>query len=278
MNEILMSYKYRCECCGFYTDSRSKYNMHLNTKKHKKNYDAITAANMEYECEVCKRIYKTRQGLRYHLMNVCQNINNIENKVEQIMETNNEILKTNKKLLKENEDIKQQLKNNKPTQINNNFNLNVYLNQTCKDAINLTDFLQQITVENADIETLKNEGVEKSILNVMVSALQTLGEFQRPIQCTDLKREIVYVKDEDNWEKDNDKKMLTDAILKVRDKHIKSITQYESPIDEEYLKLHENVLADIRTKKISSQILTETTISRGQLTSPPPPDLIRNKK
>lgn len=262
MNKISMSYKYSCECCNFYTDSRSKYNMHVTTKKHIKNYSTTTTANMEYECDNCKRIYKTRQGLRYHIMNVCQNINNIENKVEQIMQTNNEILKTNKKLLKENEDIKKQLENKKPTQINNNFNLNLYLNQTCKGAINLTDFLQQITVENTDIETLKNEGVEKSIINVMVSALKTLGEFQRPIQCTDLKREIVYVKDEDNWEKDNDKKILTDAILKVRDKHIKSVTHYDSPVKEEYLKLHEQVLADIRTKKISSQILNETTISR----------------
>ena len=141
-------------------------------------------------------------------MNVCNNINNIENKVEQIMETNNKILKTNEKLLKENEEIKKQLKYNKTTQINNNFNLNVYLNQTCKDAINLTDFLQQITVENSDIETLKNEGVEKSIVNIMISALKTLGEYQRPIQCTDLKREIVYVKDENNWEKDNDKSTI----------------------------------------------------------------------
>lgn len=265
MNKIAMSYKFSCEYCEFYTDSRSKYNMHLNTKKHKKNFciNSDVNINHEYECDNCKRIYKTRQGLRYHLMNVCQNINNIESKVEQIMETNNEILETNKKLLKENEDIKKQLKNNKTTQINNNFNLNVYLNQTCKGAINLSDFLQQITVENSDIETLKNEGVEKSIVNVMVSALKTLGEFQRPIQCTDLKREIVYVKDEDNWEKDKDKKILTDAIFKIRDKHIKSITQYDTCIDKEYLKLHENVLADIRTKKISSQILNETTISRG---------------
>tara|TARA_Y100000748_G_C15459952_1_gene474502 strand:+ start:360 stop:1151 length:792 start_codon:yes stop_codon:yes gene_type:complete len=263
-----MSYNYSCKYCEYYTDSRSKYNIHLKTKKHQKNYDLENHSNFEYECDTCKKLYKTRQGLRYHLINVCQNINNIEDKVEKIIETNNEILETNKKLLKENEDIKHQLKNNKPTQINNNFNLNVYLNQTCKNAINLTDFLQQITVENADIEILKNEGVEKSIVNVMITALKTLGEFQRPIQCTDLKREIVYVKDENNWEKDNDKKILTDAILRVRDKHIKSLSHYEPHIEEEYLKLHEQVCSDIKTKKISSQILNETTISRGGNTIP----------
>lgn len=262
MSKILMPYKYSCKACDFYSDSQSKYNCHLNTKKHKKKNNLDTDCGLEYECENCNKIYKTRQGLRYHIMNVCNNINNIENKVEQIMETNNKILKTNEKLLKENEEIKKQLKYNKTTQINNNFNLNVYLNQTCKDAINLTDFLQQITVENSDIETLKNEGVEKSIVNIMISALKTLGEYQRPIQCTDLKREIVYVKDENNWEKDNDKTMLTNAILTVRDKHIKSLTHYNSSIKEEYLQLHEKVLADIRTKKISSQILNETTISR----------------
>tara|TARA_B100000401_G_scaffold438442_1_gene387160 strand:- start:6077 stop:6859 length:783 start_codon:yes stop_codon:yes gene_type:complete len=248
--------KFACEKCMFYTNSHNKYNIHLKTKKHQK----LEGCLLYFQCPSCYKYYKTRQALYYHTTNSCKDI---ENKVEKIIETNNEILKTNKQLLKENEEIKTQLKNTKTTQqINNNFNLNIYLNETCKDAINLSDFIKQINVESEDLNTVMSDGVEKSIVHVMVTALKTLEEYQRPIQCTDLKREIVYVKDENIWEKDKDKKILTNAIYKIRDKHLKSLVQTDTSMQDEYIEMHQKVLADIRTKKISSQILNEAAISK----------------
>ena len=179
--------KFACEKCMFYTNSHNKYNIHLKTKKHQK----LEGCLLYFQCPSCYKYYKTRQALYYHTTNSCKDI---ENKVEKIIETNNEILKTNKQLLKENEEIKTQLKNTKTTQqINNNFNLNIYLNETCKDAINLSDFIKQINVESEDLNTVMSDGRKKYCAcdgNGVKNALIISTTYP----CIDLKREIVMSK------------------------------------------------------------------------------------
>ena len=249
--------KFSCLKCNFKTNDGTKYERHCKTKKHLNNLSNT------YICDLCNKSYKSRQGLYYHK----KNCNAMEKKIDKLIETSKINDEKFELLLKENKEIKNKLEQQKPTQINNNFNLNVYLNETCKDAMNLTDFIKQITIEYKHLDGVLDNGIESSIATVILDALKTVGSVNRPIQCTDLKRETVYIKDDNSWEKDQDKKMIESAIYKIRDKHVKTLcnldltdTSFITLYDEKYILLHQKLLAEFKTKRISNAILQETVI------------------
>ena len=256
-NFLTKTMKYNCIKCNFKTNDTTKYERHCKTKKHLNNQ------NNSFICEICSKTYKSRQGLYYHK----KSCNIIEQKIDKLLENSKKNDEKFELLLKENEEIKSKLEKQKSTQINNNFNLNVYLNETCKDAMNLTDFIKQITIENNNLDHVLNNNIESSIANVILTSLKTIGEVNRPIQCSDLKRETVYIKDHNSWEKDEDKKMIENVIFKIRDKHFKTFINihnsdcsFVSLYDEKYILLHQKLLAEIKTKRISNAILQETVI------------------
>ena len=110
---------------------------------------------------------------------------------------------------------------------NQNMTINVFLNEQCKDALNLKDFVQNIKVTLEDLQYTKDNGFVNGVTNIITKQLQDLAPTQRPIHCSDKKRLHFYVKDDDKWKKDENNKKLDDAILDVKLKLPKSLTEWE---------------------------------------------------
>jgi hypothetical protein len=227
--------KYLCKECNFTSINKKDYNRHILSAKHQKmtNSDENTSKlPIQFYCE-CGKQYKYRQGLHYHKKKC-----NIVNKEiaedthiqPQIQDSNLivELLKQNKEL---HEMVIDLAKNSGNTTNNNNtitnnttnnnrFNLNVFLNETCKDAMNLNDFIQSIELNVNDFINTGEVGYVKGISSIMVDRIKDMEPHVRPIHCTDLKRETVYVKDSDKWAKEDENKThLRKAVRIVADKN-----------------------------------------------------------
>ena len=112
--------------------------------------------------------------------------------------------------------------------INNNqrFSINLFLNEKCKDAINMSDFIKSIQVSLEQLDFTKTQGLEKGISNVIMENMNKLSLYERPMHCTDTKRETIYIKDNDTWEKDKDKSKLKNAIRKTSNKNYTALTNW----------------------------------------------------
>ena len=230
------SIKYECKLCDYNTSRQSQYDRHLNTAKHQNRTirtDKVLKGSNLFECD-CGKVYKARNSLWYHKQKC--NYNN-----EDVVEINStvntetidsglivELLKQNKELhemvidlAKNSGNTTNNTTNNNNTNITNNrFNLNVFLNETCKDAINLNDFIQSIELNVNDFINTGELGFVKGISNIMVERIRDMEPHTRPIHCTDLKREVVYVKDSDKWAKEDENKThLRKAVRIVANKN-----------------------------------------------------------
>jgi hypothetical protein len=148
--------------------------------------------------------------------------------IEQLSQQNKQLIKQNTKIIE-----LSQVKNNIGTinnTINNNnnkFNINVFLNETCKDAINLSDFVNQIALSLEDLEETSKVGYAEGISNIIIRNLKEIDYKERPLHCNDYKREVLYIKDDNQWIKDEDKEKLTNAIKVVANKNIKQIPNWQ---------------------------------------------------
>jgi hypothetical protein len=182
----------------------------------------------------CGRYYKERSGLWRHKKK-CDNNNNDEKNEP----SDKELIML---LIKENSDLKnmvldvcqkiQPLNNTiNSHNVNSNnktFNLNVFLNEHCKDAMNITDFVDSLKIQLSDLESVGKLGFVNGISNIIVKNLNSLDETKRPIHCTDTKREVLYIKDEDKWEKDNEEKnKLRKTIKKIANKNSRLLPQFK---------------------------------------------------
>jgi len=220
MSDILKNSQFYCKNCEYACAKQSVFNKHLLTNKHILNTDN------EFIC-ICGKEYKGRGGL-YNHKKACKymaelNIPNIENDdiKELLIETkkSNENQKKTQELLIEQNNL---LKNQKPQNVTNNtnnttnkFNLNIYLNETCKDAINITDFISQLQLTMSDFENFATLGYVQNISNIFIRQLKLLDKTKRPILCSDAKREVIYVKDHNVWEKDDGNKKTIKTIKKI---------------------------------------------------------------
>ena len=234
-------YKFTCEKCDYYTNRKSQYKRHLQTNKH----NAINAISngiekVPFSCE-CGKVYKQQPSLSRHKKTCTYN-----------PEAQNEAQETNipdtptltsllMKLIETNEDLKEQIIDlaSKPRTINNNnnktFNLNNFLNVDCKDAMNLSEFLDTLQYTFKDLLYLGEKGFVKSIENTFVKQLGDMEQTKRPIHCTDKKRKTMYVKDEDRWEKDNDNEKIASAIKTMNKKQLTAFTNHSRTRPEDYL-------------------------------------------
>jgi len=233
-----------CNNCDYGTCKKSSFNNHNLSAKHKKS---IIGNNLEtnvneimpkicsinYSCEKCQKEFKNRSGLWKHNKK-CTNDEILENQNEIKMLT--ELVKD---VVKQNQDLTNKLfdvcKNNSNTNISNSninshnksFNLNFFLNETCKDAMNIMDFVDSIKIQLSDLENVGKIGYVEGISNIIVKNLNSLDETKRPVHCTDSKREVMYVKDEDKWEKENETKVkLRKAIKHVAHKNTKILSEF----------------------------------------------------
>jgi hypothetical protein len=285
--------KYICECCNTKTNNKKDFSNHLLTAKHSKNSGMTTNTTKNfpyfpttYEC-ICGKNYKDRAGLWRHKKKCNQNLENenenkiVEKKQEtQIIEKNEDKINTLTNLVlevvKQNQELTKQIvelsKNNHVTNNNNNncitnnkFNLNFFLNEKCKDALNIMEFVNSLQLQLKDLEQTGQLGFVEGISKIFVKGLKELDIHKRPIHCSDLKREILYIKDEDKWEKENmEKNKITNAIRVVVNKNIKQIPEWtkknpnyrdsSSKKNDEYLHLITNSMSGIDEEEVNSNM------------------------
>jgi hypothetical protein len=240
------SAKYICECCYYKTSRKSQYLRHLTTDKHKSSLNETIETDLEHKSSekfqcLCGLSLGSRTTLWRH-KKICKKEDTpiIDNSTKQILTTSDITNETIINILKQNNDLQQIIleqnktiielsKNNQIntnyTNSNNNsnnktFNLQFFLNETCKDAMNITDFANSIRLQLSDLIKMGDVGYIEGISNIITSNLKSLDVTQIPIHCADKKREVIYVKDEDKWEKeDEEKKNVRKLIKKVSDKN-----------------------------------------------------------
>ena len=239
-NPIKTPKNFYCGKCDFLSGNKKDYNRHILTRKHvmdNKDKERITE-KPQHQCMMCSKRYKYASGLSKHKRK-CIYILKKENKKivdpekESLKEEVAELKKMMKQMLKSQanqntnlETLKDVIPNGGNT-YNNKMSINIYLNEKCKDAMNLTDFVQNVKVSLEDILYTKNHGFVKGINNIFVKQLQDMEPTQRPIHCSDKKRMQFYVKDSDKWEKNNSHEKIDKSIDQITFKQIKLIKLWE---------------------------------------------------
>jgi hypothetical protein len=206
--------KFTCEKCDFTCSKQSDWKRHIVRPKHlveeKETKKTLkSAANI---CMDCGKNYKYSSGLWKHKnkCNFTETVNNEKNVIDVLINENKDFKNIILELMKNNSDLQKQMldvcKTSNNTVISNNnktFNMQFFLNETCKDAMNLMDFVNSMTLELSDLEDVGKLGYVEGISNIIIRKLNALDVHKRPIHCSDAKREIMYVKDENIWEKEN---------------------------------------------------------------------------
>lgn len=231
-----------CELCHYSTSRKDQYDRHLSTSKHKNttnNNEKVGKVGKTYECLHCSKIFNDRAGLWRHKKK-CGACEKISIDIQEIPKSNEveELKEFMKYLMQENSEMKNMMmevikngthnnNNNTNNSHNKAFNLQFFLNETCKDAMNITDFVESIKLQLSDLENVAEVGYVEGISNIIVKNLKKLDVTQRPVHCTDKKRETMYVKDEDTWEKDEENKQMHKVVKKVTDKNARLILKYK---------------------------------------------------
>ena len=307
--------KFHCVNCDFVCSKKSNYSTHLLTSKHINTVNILTITQMEFICE-CGKQYRHRQSLYTHKkkcnVEKTEN-NNVMNLMFEILKQNKELMQKNTptanndelvaELLKQNKEFKDlmleqskyMLEQNKTmmelaskagnTNCNSNnktFNLNFYLNDTCKDAINIFDFTKSIGLKLTDLEYTSKYGFVAGITNILLRGLKEIDVNKRPFNCSDIKREIIYVKDNGVWEKDDENKSkMVKAIKQISHRNFLQIEEWrnknpssrdvESKKNTEYLYIMQEVLGGPTTNndansynKIIRNVMKEILIDKGK--------------
>ena len=233
-NEILpnSAFKFYCIFCDYGTCKKSSYNDHILSAKNKKSMvrkqnvnEILPNSAPKYSCKFCAKEYKDNSGLWRHSKKCTIKINQSEISDKELIVM---LLKQNSQLIEQNAEIIKNGTHNTNNSHNNNntnshnktFNLQFFLNETCKDAMNIMDFVDSIKLQLSDLENVGKLGYVEGISNIITNKLKALDITERPVHCTDKKREVLYIKDEDKWEKeDEDKKKIRKVIKKVATKN-----------------------------------------------------------
>jgi hypothetical protein len=244
-----ISPKYYCEKCNVTCSKKSEWDRHETTRKHQINAGYLQKAP-SYICD-CGKSYKHRQSLFAHKQR-CNAEVAVEEPIEkpQSASISNDMILT---LIEQNKELQKQLiemskqtnvVNNNTTNntMNNQFNLNVFLNEDCKDALNIADFVDSLKLTVNDLVQTGKLGFTQGLTRIFVQALKELDVNMRPFHCTDIKRETVYIKDQDTWEKeDAEKTKLRHVIKQLARKNLKVLPEWQSANPEyQYLDTPEN--------------------------------------
>ena len=276
-NMLLLCPKYYCEKCDYGTSKKSSYDNHILSAKHEKSiigdaYLTNYAKNMptphSHICNNCSRPYKSRNGLWMH-QKKC--ISESDNNIKESIISDKELIMM---LVKQNSQLMDVIKNgthntnnshNNTNSLNKTFNLQFFLNETCKDAMNIGDFVSSIKPQLADLEATGRLGYVEGVSNIILNNLKTLKIHNRPIHCSDQKREVIYIKNNDEWTKeDEDKPILTKAIKVIANENIKNIKEWrnenpdctnsDSKKNNLYLKIVSNAMSGSSAEESSKNI------------------------
>jgi hypothetical protein len=250
-----------CENCDFNCSKVSNYNSHILTLKHKNRTNSNNlehkTANFLFNCKYCEKKYKVRNSLWYHEQKCSQkncheeknaeknaenaeNINNTQllglilQQSKENVELKNLLLEQNKfmmELVKDKNTVINNSTNNTNTITNSNnktFNLQFFLNETCKNAMNITDFVESIKLQLSDLESVGRLGYIEGLSKIIIKNLNALDVTERPVHCSDTKRDTMYVKDEDKWEKESEENpKVLKAIEDIANKNTKQVKEWK---------------------------------------------------
>ena len=255
------AFKFYCKYCDYGTCKKCNYDTHLASAKHQritKDYEMghksaqnqppicnpISSKDDTFVC-YCGKEYQHRQGLWKHKKTCTHNSD--ENIIISNEPTDKDLIMM---LIKDNSEFKNMMMkviengttNNSHNTTNTNshnkaFNLQFFLNETCKDAMNIMDFVDSIQYQLSDLEKMGEIGYVEGLSNIIVKNLNALDVTKRPIHCTDKKRETIYVKDEDKWEKDEDKNKIRKAIKRAALKNARLIQKFKEK-HPDYMEYH----------------------------------------
>ena len=230
---------YYCEICDYTSCRKSSFDKHILSSKHRKSILSIKSCEKvatTNNCIFCNKIYKDPSGLWRHKKkckelnipnhNTCDNkdTQHLTELVMKVVEQNQELTKQIIELSK----TPHSSISNSTVNSHNKFNLNVYLNETCKNALNISDFVSSLVVSVNDLENTSRVGYAEGVSNIFLNGLKQLDVHDRPVHCADQKREILYIKNNNEWTKDtDDKSILTKAIKEVAHKNIKQISEWQ---------------------------------------------------
>jgi hypothetical protein len=288
-----------CDFCDYISSKESNYKKHLLTSKHKKrsilnnleHFEQEKAQTYSYMCKKCDKTYKGRNGLWYHEQK-CGIVNNtspneltlMSGLMVELVKSNTdlqkqvlEICKNNNNNTNSNNNNHNNNHNNNTTQSHNNnktFNLQFFLNEECKDAMNLSEFVNSIQLKLSDLENIGKLGYVEGISNIIIKELNDTHLNKRPVHCSDPKRETMYVKEENKWEKDTDTEQMVKAVKDVDKKASKllitdwkdanpDLTNSKSNQNKQFIKLAGEVNdcdeANVKKviKKVSKQIVID---------------------
>jgi len=287
---------FQCELCDYITCKKYNINLHYMTKKHKtrvlttNNSEKLAKTSNCFNCELCDRDFNDRAGLWRHKKSCIKtNLTKENDYIDGIHIKDKDALVLH--LLKQNGELQKSLiemsnvnlttnNTNSHNTTNNSFNLSFFLNETCKDALNITDFVSSIKLSLEELENTGRKGYVEGISNIILKNLNKLGQYDRPIHCSDQKREILYIKNDNQWFKEGeDNLILTKAIKVIANENIKQIktwrdnnpdcTVSDSKHNNLYLKIVSNSMSgsdkdecDKNLNKIISIVAKETIITK----------------
>jgi hypothetical protein len=304
-------YKHFCKWCYYYTDKKSSFDKHLLSRKHICNIDSTLCNEKVADnlvCVLCNKEYNSRVSLWRHKKICKESFTDVENTiidassnelkvltnlVIELVKNNTELQKQTSELQKQNQDFQKQTtelqkqmidvcQKIQPTVINNTntnshnktFNLQVFLNEECKDAMNMSDFINSIEIKVSDLVNIGKLGYVEGMSNIIIKQLNDTDMYKRPVHCSDAKRETLYVKEENKWEKDTQetKQMLT-AVWGVNKKNYTLLANWKethpdcmsskSNQSDEYMKITSKVMdGDIENinkviKKVAKQVVID---------------------
>ena len=299
--------KFFCSVCQYKTGNKKDFIKHSTTPKHLKQAEMLTNANEkspehnleivqvdicenDHKCDLCQRNYKHLASLCRHKKNCVSEKKPTDSSselvfelIKQSKELQNLLLEQNKHIieLSKTQSVTNHITNtNNTNTTNNQFNLQFFLNDTCKDAMNIDEFINSLKVTMEDFENTGKLGYVEGITRIIINGLNQVDTTKRPIHCTDVKRETVYIKSDDSWEKENpDKEKLKKAVKQVARMNLSQLPtwQRENPASEvldtrehcQYVKYSLAALGGVGDKaeeqnidKIMKNVIKETIVDK----------------